>query len=223
MLMPDGLLYDDVKKANKWMDNRMKLFDACANSVLSQEGDFKWIISLDKRTPKKYVKHIVRDDRIKIVHCDIRDALKEEKIDTPWVITSRLDCDDQYLPGFVRNVQRKFRPMLRVIDVGHEEIDWHTGKRHVGKRRYAGSMFISLVEPASRVVTAFCRPHGQVKGEYPMEGSWDTKWSNLTGINHVRLTETFALMVCHGNNITNKISGEEITGREEEMWRWEAE
>ncbi len=203
-LCPDGFMYDDPKKANKWMDNRMELFEACKESVLSQEGDFKWIISLDERTPKKYVKKIVTDDRISIVHCDIRDALKDEKIDTPWVITSRLDCDDQYLPGAIKEIQRKFRPRLRVIDIGFDKLDWDRDIIHDGYRR-GGSMFISLVEPSSRVITAFCRPHGQVNTGYPMDGHWSTKWENLVNIEYVKLTDKLVLMVCHKDNITNRI------------------
>jgi len=204
MLMPTGLLYDDKAKAKKWMDERMPLFEACAKSVLSQEGDFKWIISLDKRTPNRYVQKIVCDDRISIVHCDIRDALKEEEILTPYVITSRLDCDDQYKPGFIKAVQRKFRPRLRVIDVGFDKLDWERGIIHDGHRR-GGSMFISLVEPKERIVTAFCRPHGQVASEYPMKGSWSTKWGDLTSIDSIKLTDKLVLMVCHNRNITNRI------------------
>ena len=210
MLMPDGLLYDNPVKAKKWMDGRMPLFEACKESVLSQEGDFKWVISLDERTPKKYIKKIITDTRMSIVHCDVRDSLQEEKIETPWVITSRLDCDDQYKPGAVKAIQRKFRPRLRVIDIGYTELDWHTGKEHVGKCRYNGSMFISLVEPRSRVVTAFCRPHGQVSTQYPMGGHWSTKWEDLTDIGRIRMEEKLALMVCHGGNITNEIHGREI-------------
>jgi len=204
MFMPDGFLYDDPKKANKWMDSRKKLFEACRESVLSQEGDFEWIISLDKRTPNRYVQHIVTDDRIKIVHCDIRDALKEEKIDTPWVITSRLDCDDQYLPGAIKSIQRKFRPRLRVIDIGFDKLDWDRQKVHTAARR-GGSMFISLVEPSSRVITVFCRPHGEVASEYPMSGSWDKGWGDLTPIQNRRIEDKLVLMVCHKGNITNRI------------------
>ena len=221
MLMPDGLLYDDPKKAKKWMDDRMGLFEACKESVLSQEGDFEWIISLDKRTPNRYIQKIITDERMSVVNCDIRDALKEKKLDTPWVITSRLDCDDQYLPGAVKAIQRKFRPRLRVIDFVYNEMDWHTGKLYGSRRHLSGSPFISLVEPSSRVKTAFCRPHGQVGGEYPMVGDWSTRWGELTRINHVRLEEAYALMVCHGGNITNEIRGREITGPVEKTWQWE--
>jgi hypothetical protein len=203
--MPDGLLYDDKAKAKKWMDERMELFEACKESVLSQEGDFKWVISLDKRTPNRYVQKIVTDERMKVVHCDVRDSLKDVEIDTPWVITSRLDCDDQYKSGFVKQVQRKFRPMLRVIDVGIVQLDWETKEEHFKMVRRKGSMFISLVEPSSRVITAFCRPHGEVESEYPMKGHWSTGWDELTPISKVRIEDRLAVMVCHGNNITNAI------------------
>ena len=173
--------------------------------MLSQEGDFEWVISLDKRTPNRYVQKIITDSRMKVVNCDIRDTFKEIKVDTPWVITSRLDNDDQYLPGFVRNVQRKFRPKLRVIDVGFNQLEWETGDIYPGERRWSGSMFISLIEPSSRIATVFCRPHGQVASEYPMTGHWSTGWGNLTNIGGVTLENKLALMVCHGNNITNAI------------------
>ena len=221
MYMDDHFMYDDPDKANRWMDGRMDLFDACANSVLSQEGDFEWIISLDERTPDRYVNHIIRDSRMKVVHCDVRDALQEEEIDTPWVITSRLDCDDQYLPGAVKYIHSQFEPKLKVIDFVYNELDWGRGKQYFSKRHYAGSMFISLIEPASRIVTAFCRPHGQVAGQYPMSGHWSTKWNNLTEIAKVRYSKPLALMVCHGGNITNEIHGEEITGLEEQTWGWD--
>jgi len=205
MLMPDGMLYDDVNRANAWMDERMELFKACRDSVLSQEGGFQWIISLDERTPNRYLQEIFTDERMQIVHCDVRDTFKEVEISTPWVITSRLDCDDQYKPGAVKAIQSKFEPKLKVIDIGFSQLEWETGKEYPGEDRWSGSMFISLVEPQFRVITAFCRPHGQVATEYPMRGDYKTKWEQLTNIGKDKVDEPLAMMVCHGNNITNAI------------------
>ena len=205
MLMPDGMLYDDINKANKWMDERMELFRACRDSVLSQEGDFQWVISLDNRTPNRYLQEIFTDERMRMVHCDFRDTFSDVEISTPWVITSRLDCDDQYKPGAIKAIQSKFEPKLKVIDIGFDQLEWETGKVFPGEDRWSGSMFISLVEPSHKVLTAFCRPHGQVATEYPMLGDYKTKWKALTRIAKENINDKLALMVCHGNNITNAI------------------
>ncbi len=205
--MPEGMLYDNPRKAKKWMDGRMDMFKACRDSVLSQQGDFKWVISLDSRTPNRYVQEIITDERMSVVHCDIRDALKEEDITTPWVITTRLDCDDQLRPGFVQRVQDHADPNLKVIDVRFDELEWDTQKVYRGMHRWAGSMFISLVEPSDKIHTAFCRPHGEVAPGYPMSGSWDEGWGEKALIDYYIIEERLAYMVCHGNNIANKVTG----------------
>ena len=207
MLMPTGFLYDDPERANMWMDERMELFRETKRSVLEQEGKFRWVISLDKRTPHRHRDEIADDSRIKLITTDIRDAFKEIQPKKEWVITSRLDCDDQYQPGFVQAIALNFAPKLKVIDVKFEELEWETGRVHEGKERYSGSMFISLIEPAHRVKTAFCRPHGQVASEYPMTGNYDTQWGELTPIEYQKIEKPLAYMVCHGHNVTNAISG----------------
>lgn len=201
----NGLLYDKPDP-HKWMDSRIQYFEETKRSVLSQEGDFKWVISLDHRTPKKYLDKIFTDDRMIRVDCDIRDTFNEIEVDTPWVITSRLDNDDQYLPGFVESVQEAFEPTIKVIDVEFHKLDWGTGDLYRGERKWPSSMFISLVEPSSRILTAFCRPHGKVFSGYPTGGHWSTEWKGLVGINNVTINKKLALMVCHDSNVANQIT-----------------
>lgn len=205
-------LYDDKKRGDAWMEERMDKFEKCRESVLMQSGDFKWIISIDKRTPKKYMDHIFTDERMIPVHHDIRDTFKHITPETDWVITSRLDNDDQYLPGAVDAIQSHFEPKLKVIDVGFYKYEWDTGKYYEGERPggrngWKTSMFVSLVEPRERVITAFCRPHGQIGTEYPMSGSYDAKWGDLTTIDEDIISEKYAIMVCHNSNAVNKIRG----------------
>ena len=66
-----GMLYDNPTDANLWMDKRMPLFKHTKESVLSQNGDFKWIISVDERTPGRYIDAIKTDDRIIITNQEI--------------------------------------------------------------------------------------------------------------------------------------------------------
>ena len=204
--MPTGFLYDNPG-ADEWMDKRMEQFRETKKSVLSQEGDWRWVISLDERTPDRYVDEIICDSRITNVSCDIRSAFREIQPETPWVITTRLDCDDQLQPGFVKRIGDHFEPKLKVLDVRFEELEWDTRRVHKGERRWAGSMFISIIEPVERIHTAFCRPHGQVASEYPTTGSWDEGWGPKTVIEYFIINEPLAYMVCHSNNITNRVRG----------------
>jgi hypothetical protein len=207
-LVNDKMLYDEPDKAESWMRERMELFKKTKESVLAQEGDFRWIISLDKRTPREYVEAIGGDSRIKIINEVVQDALKDIKIWTPWVITTRLDNDDQLQPGFVKAVQEHFRPEVMVIDVRFEELDWKRQMVFSGERRWAGSMFLSLVEKSDWIVTAFCRPHGMVAGGYPTEGNWKDGWGYKKIIPYIIIEQDLAYMVCHSNNMANRIRGE---------------
>jgi hypothetical protein len=67
-------------------------------------------------------------------------------------------------------------------------------------------MFISLIEPASRAVGVFCRPHGVLSTGYPMKGKFPDGFSRYTPIpvDHVRKVR--AIMVCHENNLANSIN-----------------
>jgi hypothetical protein len=191
------------------MDVRWPLFAACKKSILSQEGEFEWVISIDQRTPERYIQRICTDSRISIIHKEINRVFEDKRIDADWVITSRIDCDDQYLPGAVKGIQARFEPMLKVIDIGSYKLDWNTGNVYRYDKRYPLSMFVSLIEPSSRALSVYCRPHGQVAGGYPMEG-WYGSLDKFTAIPSEIIGKRYALMVCHDNNITNSISGEVV-------------
>lgn len=189
-----GYLYDDPVNADRWMDERMKLFEHTRASVLSQEGDFQWVISLDKRTPNRYVMDIITDPRMIVIDCDVRDTFKQIQVDTPWVITSRLDNDDLYLPGAIMAIQRCFAHKEEVIDLRYNQ---KCGDDRYGSGRVMpNSPFLSLVECVDKNIrTCFCRPHSKMPTEY------NAIWAD---------GGPFAYMVIHGKNVVNKITGKKI-------------
>ena len=211
MLMPDGMLYNDKAKADKWMSNRMKLFAKTKESVLSQEGEFTWVISVDERTPKKFMDKI-KGEGIVITHDDIRNVFLSGEVtsDAPWVITTRFDCDDMYEPGAILKIQERFEPKLKVIDINFKKLDTQTGKFHAIRHHdwnWSGSPFLSLVEPSDRVLTAFCRPHGQVAGGYPsgsLTGTYPAGKVLITIAQEV-IKDVCGIQVIHGENLANKI------------------
>ena len=197
----DGLLYDKPD-ANDWMERRMDLFEATKESVLSQDADFEWVISLDKRTPKKFVEKI-KAKNVTLVDCDIRQAFTQVKTTTPWVITSRLDNDDLYRPGAIQKIQDWFEQKIEVIDIDYQQLDLKTGNKYTSERKTPNSPFLSLVEPSRRIMTCFCRPHTKLPMGYPFK-------DGNAMIRAVKINEILAYMVIHDNNVANKIVGKEI-------------
>ena len=197
-----GFLYDN-EGADEWMEERQPLFAATRDSVLSQEGNFKWIISVDKRTPEKFLKKIFTDKRMIQVNCDIREAFKEVKTKGKWVITTRLDNDDRYLPGAIKAIQEEFEPKLKVIDIDYEQLFLKTGKRYTSERKGPNSPFLSLIEPSDRIMTAFCRPHSVLHTGYPIGNEKVT-------IDGHKIRKVYAYMIIHGKNAFNSIVGREV-------------
>ena len=200
--MPDanGLLLYDKPGADEWMKHRGELFEETKKSVLEQEGGFQWVISVDERTPKRFLDNIKTDDRILLTTEDIRDVFLNGNItlEKSWVITSRLDNDDRYLPGAVLAIQSEFRKQIFVIDFDYQKLDLDSGETHPGVWRWANSPFLSICEPSERVMTAFCRTHGQVRSGYPSK-------HGRIGIAGKRIKKVYVQMVIHGDNITNAI------------------
>jgi len=188
----DGkMLYDDKEKADAWMDKRMKLFEETKKSVLEQEGEFKWIISVDKRTPQKYLDEIFTDERMIMTNRDIREAFKDEKFKTEWIITTRIDNDDLYLPGAIKAIQSAFAEEVVVIDLLYLVLDKNIGKTRASGRRTPNSPFLSLVEHYKNVRTAFARPHTYMIGEFG-KGVWADR------------KKVYAYQVVHEDNVMNK-------------------
>jgi hypothetical protein len=187
------------------MKDRYELFKATRESVLSQDGDFEWVIALDGRTPSTFVEKLLTDDRMHVYFGDIRDYFDEYPVkDAEWVITSRIDNDDLYKPGFVKTIQDNFSPQIMAIDIDYYQLDIRDGQKYTSARDTCTSPFISLVEPSNRVKSVYCRPHNKLQGGYPFEEGN----RNITG---VKLRDVLAYMVIHDDNMANKLVGKPIS------------
>ena len=177
----------DRPGAEEWMKHRFPLFEKTLDSVLSQEGDFEWVLCMDKRTPNRWLQEIVRDSRIVIIH-EHPNQFRSEG----WTITTRLDNDDLYLPGAIKAIQDAFTEEEMVIDIRYEQLC--NGERYTSERIRPNSPFISLVENGAKR-TCYARPHYKMLDEYPGMFASD---------------EVLALMVIHDNNLANKITGRKV-------------
>lgn len=194
-------LYDN-ENAEQWMKDRFKLFKKTRESILKQDGDFEWVISIDERTPQEWFDKIFTDDRMSWTTKDFREYFDHLTIDEPWVITSRIDNDDIYLDGFVKAVQEQFKPEIMAIDIDY--FQFYNGCNYTSERHTATSPFISLVEPSNRIKSVYCRPHYKLVSGYPIS---DTEKKIIPS---VKLTEQYALMVIHESNMANKLVGKKV-------------
>ena len=85
------------------------------------------------------------------------DWLRRQAPEAEYLLTSRLDNDDEYLPQFVAAVQAAFSPTTQVLDVQGVQSDG-LGYFTI-HREEPNSPFISLVEPWHDVKTAHFENH----------------------------------------------------------------
>lgn len=210
-------MYSKPVKAKKWMDDRLELFEKTRESVLSQDGDFRWIISFDNRTPESVIDAIVTDKRMTAISSEgkyqeeIVRYMKGQKL-KGFVITSRMDNDDIYLPGVILAIQDSFQPQVYVIDIDYIQHDiinnekYTSGNatKHEAIRVRNNGPFLSLVELANHIRTCYCRPHSVLIDGYP--GSDGTK----AKISSKKINTVFAEMIIHSENMMNKITGVKI-------------
>lgn len=203
-------IYDREDSA-QWMRDRMKLFADTKKSILSQKGDFKWVISFDEKTPEAVIEEVCTDDRMISTTKDIRNCFEDIKVNTEFVITSRMDNDDQYLKGAILAIQKEFQPQVYVIDIDYYQYDTVNGQKYTSGnklkkeklRELPNSPFLSLVEPSDEIHTCYCRPHNKLIDGYPNNKAIRT-------IPAKKIRKPFALMVIHDENMMNKITGYKI-------------
>ena len=184
-------LYDRAD-ADEWMAHRMPYFERTRDSVLSQDGDFEWILSMDERTPNRYLQDIICDSRMAIVY-DHPNTYKPDG----WTITTRLDNDDLYLPGAIKAIQKKFREEELVVDLRYHQLvngeEWTSGRKEDGwGRPHPNSPFLSLI---SKDKNCYARPHSLMVNDFKSRFA-----SN----------RIYAYMVIHDNNLGNQIVGRKV-------------
>jgi len=186
-------LYDSAT-AEEWMAQRWPLFVRTRESVLNQEGDFEWRISVDRRTPGVWLGRMANDKRIRLS----LDHPKEFRSEG-WTITTRLDNDDLLFPGAVKAIQDAFEPRTLVVDLKYYQL--YGGKLYTSgrnednwERPNPNSPFLSLIEHGAKK-TCYARPHSKMIEDF------DSKFAS---------NDVYACMVVHENNLGNSVVGREV-------------
>lgn len=158
-----------IEDIDNYMKSRLNLFYSHLAGLEEQTNqNFTSLVCVDLNTPSKYLDEIV--EAITSTACDIKmihelpeEWLRKQNPKAPWLITSRLDNDDYYLPGFVETIQSNFKQRTIVYDIVHVRVKGE--QRTTQERRFNNSPFTTLIEPWTKdIQTIF---HGRGHTDLP--------------------------------------------------------
>lgn len=188
----DSAYADKVGNPAGWMAHRMELFERyCLPTFLKQTcQNFTWVIAFAPETPREIILKYDYIENVQIIYEQPHLWLRKQKPETDWLITSRMDNDDQYSRHFVEMIQAAFDEKEEIIDIMYQVVDLKTKEHYPSYRRRNNSPFLSLVEPwTHEPMTAMGRPHTNMVELYPSR----------------RLENILAFQLIHDRNICNKI------------------
>jgi len=187
-----------------WLKSRLELFlRYCYPSVTRQEDvDFRWILFCNARSPEwfknviaqlnaivfpVFVEGLATDDVFR------RKVIEAGVVNTPYLITTRIDNDDAISRRHLWHVQRAFRGQEREFIAFPFGLQLFRG--HLYSVYYPHNPFLSLIERVGEngsVITVFCVPHPKVCSAGTVRSLWKTpQW----------------LQVLHSQNIDNSLTG----------------
>ena len=181
----------NIPDVHEWMVHRLILFDNITLPSIQAQTcqDFTWVLAFDELTPISVISEFDCLERVKIIYEQPHIWLRKQKIETDWLITSRFDNDDYYLPEFVETIQGEFSERLEIIDIKYMQKKINNDRLFDTRRRRCNSPFISLVEPWMEVKTAMDKKHTVMPDSYPSR----------------KIDKVLAYMIIHEMNVINKI------------------
>ncbi len=189
-------LYSRRANAEAWMKHRMGLFDRyLLPSVQKQTNqNFKFVLCFDERTPPEVVCRYDYLDNVVIAWESPMTWIKTITPEAQWLVTSRIDNDDYYLPEFVERVQAEVRQQDMLIDIDYYQQDGRKGKTGVftSGRTSCTSPFMTLVERWDDPRGVYFKPHDMIYNFYPVRR---------------KVTDILAVQICHEMCQLNRIRG----------------
>jgi len=188
-----------VSNPDQWMVERIPMFRRLLRSLKYQTNkDYTFVVGMDKNTPREHLYMVAKtleefDINYVVVFGDPRTHIAEQSEFVEWIITSRIDNDDEYRPEFVEAIQSNFQEKTELLDV--------IGVQHDGKRFYTSgrptpnSPFITLIEKWDKPKTVLHRPHSIMNGEYL------ARYASL---------DPLTIQHIHTSNAANRIIGKPI-------------
>lgn len=191
----------EIKNRDEWMKDRILKFKKLLLSLESQTNkNFTFLIFIDANTPKnlkdeltQFIPTVLKTVKWVLIEKQFNVYLQNLKISTEYLITSRIDNDDEYLPNFVKSVQDSFNECEEVIDVNGIQYDTINDKKYTSGRITPNSPFISLIEKSDNIRSVYKCSHTNMCKQFKCRFSNNNEYNYIQNI--------------HENNLMNKIIG----------------
>jgi hypothetical protein len=158
-----------------WLTARLALFEQyCLPSVAGQQGaGFRWLVFFDAASPAWFKERISTfEPLVKPVYIDgpatdeviARRVIETGLINSPHLVTTRLDNDDAISKDHLASVQNAFRQQDREFITFPFGLQSFHG--HLYNVYWPSNPFLSLIEKVSdigHVTTVFCVAHDRVR------------------------------------------------------------
>lgn len=160
----------NVKDPDEYMRKRLTMFTRFLASLDRQTNrNFTLVVGLDYDTPDHYIDEILvlldlYVDDYHLVYEQPSEWLKRRTAESDWLITTRIDNDDEYYPEFIDTIQNNFREQTELLDV--YGVQCLNGELYTSGRPAPNSPFITLVEMWDCPKTVHYKSHSVMNGEY---------------------------------------------------------
>ena len=178
-LYSGGYLWSPKQPRAKWMHHRAELFHRyCVPSIRAQQQqDFRWLVLFDAATPKDEL--AVTEGvpcEILLTGADIIATILawiKQHVQTPWLVTTRLDNDDALHVSFVHELQQAVQECVEVLCF---PTGWLMKEDYVGRVVWSSNPFSSLVEQTECAVSVCYGPHPKLKQTYKYRELQGDRW-----------------------------------------------
>jgi hypothetical protein len=182
-LYDNSYLQRPKQSADMWMRHRAGLFRRyCVPSVCAQRcQNFLWLVLFDLKTSQVELQTAIQDTPCCLL-CSTGKFLPtlrnwlHERVQTPWIITTRLDNDDALHTDFVHDIQQAFRAKKEVLCF---PAGWLLTDEYTGQLRWPSNPFSSLIEQTGELVSVYCIAHPQLKQKYPYRELPHGRWARI--------------------------------------------
>lgn len=189
----------NIADADSWMNARRPLFERLLRSLEIQTNqEFTLLVAVDPFTPSQLrgaIETSLQESGVpaRILEQAPMEWLRSKEREAEYLITSRIDNDDEYLPRFVETIQAEFVPGTEVLDIHGVQCD---GRSYfTAGRPDPNSPFLSLVEPWHDVKTAHFENHNRMNQLFP---------ARFAGSDYL------FIQYIHESNVRNRIVGRKL-------------
>jgi hypothetical protein len=197
-----------------WLLRRLDLFQrfTVPSFAAQSQKDFRWLVLIDSESPAWFREALDAIGRGLLEAVDVAGSftaevaadLVAERLDRPFVMTTRVDNDDAVAVDFIETIQRAFVPVdkqfINLVDGAQL-----AGSR-VYRRPYTQNPFVTLAERAEdeRPAGVFVTRHYEVGTYAPVV--------------NIRSGHPMWLQVVHSGNVLNELVGLRTRARRVAPW-----